>query len=54
MTLFYVTFLYVKIQTLRKKQDNLRYVFIYKNPDNLRCAIFHRIFEIDGGEGGHF
>ena len=31
-TLRYVTFLYSKSQTLRKKQDNLRYVFIYKNP----------------------
>ena len=27
------TLLYTKIQTLFKKQDNLRYVFIYKNPD---------------------
>ena len=39
-TLRYVTFLYTKIQTLRKKQDNLRYVFIYKNPNTLRYTIF--------------
>ena len=44
-TFWYVKFLYTKIQTLRKKQDNLRYVFRYKNPDTLRYAIFHRIFE---------
>ena len=51
-TLHYVTFLYTKIQTLRKMKDNLRYAFIYKDPDTLRYAIFHWIFEI--GEGGHF
>ena len=28
-TLRYVTFLYPKSQTLRKKQDNFRYVFLY-------------------------
>ena len=44
-----VTFLYTKIQTLRKKQENLHYVFIYKNPDTLYYAIFHGIFEIGGG-----
>ena len=38
-TLRYVKFLYTIIQTLHKKQDNLRYVFIYKNPDILRYAI---------------
>ena len=31
-TLRYVKFIYTKSQTLCKKQDNLRYVFIYKNP----------------------
>ena len=31
-TLGQVTFLYTKTQTLRKNQDNFRYVFIYKNP----------------------
>ena len=35
-TFRYVTFLYTKIMTLGKKQDNLRYVFLYKNPDTLR------------------
>ena len=47
-------FLYGKTSTLRKKQDNLRYVFIYKNPDTLRYAIFHWIFEIGGGGEDHF
>ena len=28
-TLRYVTFYYTKIKTLRKKQDNVRYVYIY-------------------------
>ena len=41
------TFLYTKIQTLCKKQDNLRYVFIYKNLDTFRYASFHEIFEDD-------
>ena len=50
-TFRYVRFLYTKSQTLSKKQDNLRYVFIYKNPDTLRYAIFHWIFEIEGGGG---
>ena len=35
-----------KIQTLCKKQDNFRYVFIHKKPDTLLYAIFHEIFEI--------
>ena len=48
-TLRYVTFLYTKSWTLFKKQDNLWYVFIYKNPALLRYAIFHWIFEICGG-----
>ena len=52
-TLRYVTFLYTKIQTLRKEQDNLRYVFKYKNQDTLRYEVFHGIFEIGRG-GGHF
>ena len=33
-TLRYVKFLFTEIQTLRKKQDNFRYVFIYKRPWN--------------------
>ena len=40
-TFCYGTFLYAKTQTLRKKQDNLRYVFMFKNPDTLHYAIFH-------------
>ena len=39
-----------KEETLRKKQYNLRYVFILKNPDFLRSAIFQGIFEIGGSE----
>ena len=35
------TFSYTKSKKLCKNQDNLRYVFIYKNPDTLRYAIFH-------------
>ena len=50
-TLRYVTFLYTKSLTIRKKQDNLWYVFIQKS-GTLRYAIFHRIFEICGGGGG--
>ena len=38
-------YVYTKIQTLCKKQDNLRYVFIHKKPSTLRYAIFHEIFE---------
>ena len=38
--------LYTKIQKHRKKQDNFRYVFIYKKQDTLRYAIFHEIFEV--------
>ena len=34
-TFRYVNFLYKKIQTLRKKQENVRYVFILKNPEHL-------------------
>ena len=34
-TLRYVTLLYTERRTLRKKQDNLRYVFTYKDPDTL-------------------
>ena len=53
-TLRYVTFLYTKIQTIRKKQDNMCYVFMYKNTDTLRYAILHGIFEIGRGGRGHF
>ena len=34
-----------KIQTLLKKQQILRYVFIHKNPNTMCYAIFHEIFE---------
>ena len=36
--------LHTKKQTLRKKQENFRYVFIYKNQETLRYAIFHEMF----------
>ena len=38
--LCYVKIIYTNIHTLLKKQDTLRYVFIYKNLDTLRYAIF--------------
>ena len=38
--------MYSKSQTLFKKQDNLRYFFIHKNPHTLRYAIFHEIFKL--------
>ena len=40
------TFLYTKIQTLCKNQDNSRHVFIYKKQDTLGYAIFHEGFEV--------
>ena len=43
--------IYIKIYTICKKKDTLRYVFIYKNLDTLRYTLFHRIFEIGGGGG---
>ena len=48
-TFRYSAFLYTTINALCKKQDNLHYVFIYKNLDTLRHVIFYRIFEIGGG-----
>ena len=50
-TLRNVTFLYTKIQKLRKNKDNLRYVFIYKNL-TLSVTQFYGILEIGGGGGG--
>ena len=38
-------YIYKKLDNLQK-QDNLCYVFIHKNPDTLRQAIFHENFEI--------
>ena len=40
-------YLYTKSQTIFKKQDNLRYVFIHKNPNTLRYAIFLKSFETE-------
>ena len=42
----YVTLLYAKVQTLCKKEDNLRSVFIHKNPDTLRYAIFMKSLKL--------
>ena len=39
-------YMYTKIQTLCKNQDNFCYVFIHKKSDTLRYAIFHETFEI--------
>ena len=39
-TLHYVTFLYTKSWTLRKKKDNLRYVFIYKKSGHFTLRDF--------------
>ena len=36
-----------KSRTRCKKQENSRYVFIYKNHDTLRYTIFHENFELD-------
>ena len=52
-TLRYVTFLYTKILTLRKKQDYLRYV-LYTKSLTLCVTQFYVIFEIGGGEGPFF
>ena len=50
-TFCYVTFFYTKNQTLRKNQDNFRYVFKYKKLDTLRYAIFHGILKLAEGGG---
>ena len=50
-TLCYVTFLTIKRQTLRTKQDNLRYVFIYKNPPLLRYTVFVEFLKFAEGGG---
>ena len=39
-------YIYAKSQTLFKKQDNLRYVFIYKKSDTLRYAIFMKMLKL--------
>ena len=51
-TLRNVTFLYTKGQTLRKKQSNLRNVFIYKKLDALHYAIFIKFLKL--AKGGAF
>ena len=44
--------LYTNSQSLRKNQDNLYYVFVYKKTDTLCYAIFEGTFEIcKGGKG---
>ena len=53
-TLSYMTFLYTRIQTLHRTQENFRYIFIYKKPDTLCHAIYHGMFEIGGGGGAFF
>ena len=40
------TFIYTKIQTLCKQQDNLCYVFIHKNSDTLHYAILMKFLEL--------
>ena len=39
-------FILKKTRHFSKKQDNFRYVFIYKKHDTLRYGIFHEIFEV--------
>ena len=40
------TFLYTKSQTLFKKLDNFRYVFIWKKPYTLRYGIFMKFLKL--------
>ena len=49
-----MTFFIYKNPDTSKKQDNLSYVFLYKNPYTLRYTIFQGVFEIGGGGGGAF
>ena len=51
----YVTFLYTKSQTFSKKQDNLLYVFIYKNTALWITRFFIEFlkFAEGGSPGGH-
>ena len=41
------TFLYTKSQTLFKKLDNIRYVFIYKKPYTWRYGIFIKFLKLE-------
>ena len=52
-TLRYVTFLYTKIQALRKKQDNFRYVFLYTKSLTLCVTQFFMKF-LKMAQGGAF
>ena len=49
MTLCVKWCLRTKTQIFFKKQDNSRYIFIYKNPGTLRYALFHWIFDTGVG-----
>ena len=54
-TLGYVTFLYTKRYKLRKNQDNLRYVFIYKNPTLCVPRFFIEFLKFaEGGDINYF
>ena len=39
-------YIYSKSQTLFKKQDNLRYVFIHKKPHTLHYTIFREFLKL--------
>ena len=52
-TLRNVVFSHTKSLTLRKKQDNFRCVFIYKNMDTLRYATFMEFLKLSDW-GKHF
>ena len=52
MTLLVTWRFYKKSQTLRKKQDNLSYVFIWKKNGHFALRNFHKNVEIGQGEGG--
>ena len=52
-TVSYVTFLHTKSPTLRKKQEHLRYIFIYKIPETFHYATFMEFLKFMEGEG-HF
>ena len=53
-TFCYVTFYIQKSRHFEKSKKFCVTIFIYKNPDTLRNAIFHGFFEIGGGGGGDF
>ena len=50
-TLRNVTFLHTNIQTLCKNQDNLRYVFVYKNPELCVTQFFIEFLKFADGGG---